>query len=238
LLCIQQLNTLAIMAARDQQATETSADDAVGQRRTQVQRRAQAEDALLDSAAKLFARLGVEQTSLAQVGAEAGYSRGLVNHHFGSKAVLVERLVERSQRDFVSSLADADGTEVDAVVAIARSYLSVAGRESTDTRAHYVMWGAALPQDADLRASVAAGDAQFRLGVKSLVRLGQKRRTIAAGVDPHGVAAIVVGMLRGTVAQFLIDPDDVDLAVAADACEQFLRATLTPRATATRKRSG
>jgi AcrR family transcriptional regulator len=226
------------MAARERQGGEGSGGDAVGQRRTQVQRRAQAEDALLDSAAKLFARLGVEQTSLAQVGAEAGYSRGLVNHHFGSKAVLVERLVERSQRDFVSTLAETDGTEVDAVVAMARSYLSVAGRESTDTRAHYVMWGAALPRDADLRASVAAGDAQFRAGVRLLVQLGQRRRSIAAGLDPDGVAAVVVGMLRGTVAQFLIDPDDVDLAAAADACEQFLRATLAPRATVTRKRRG
>jgi AcrR family transcriptional regulator len=216
----------------------SAAGDSVVQRRTQLQRRAQAEDALLDSAAKLFARRGVEQTSLAQVGAEAGYSRGLVNHHFGSKAVLVERLVERSQHDFVSNLAETDGTEVDAVVAVARSYLGAAGRESTDTRAHYVMWGAALPQDADLRASVAAGDAQFRIGVRSLVRLGQKRRTIAAGVDPDGVAAVVVGMLRGTVAQFLIDPGVVDLAAAADACEQFLRATLTPNPKATRKRSG
>jgi AcrR family transcriptional regulator len=238
LLCVQQLNSLAIMATRDRQAAGSSSDDFAGQRRTQVQRRAHAEDALLDSAAKLFARLGVEQTSLAQVGAEAGYSRGLVNHHFGSKAVLVQRLVERSQHDFVSNLTETDGTEVDTAVTMARSYLSVAGRESTDTRAHYVMWGAALPQEADLRASVAAGDAQFRLGVKSLVRLGQKRRTIAAGVDPDGVAAVVVGMLRGTVAQFLIDPDDVDLAVAADTCEQFLRATLTPQTKLTRKRTG
>jgi AcrR family transcriptional regulator len=216
----------------------SAAGDSAGQRRTQLERRAQAEDALLDSAAKLFARLGVEQTSLAQVGSEAGYSRGLVNHHFGSKAALVERLVQRSQHDFVSNLAETDGTEVDAAGARARSDLSIAARESTDTRAHYVMWGAALPQDADLRTSVAAGDAQFRTGVKSIVRLGQKRRTIAADVDPAGVAAVVVGMLRGTVAQFLIDPDDVDLAVAADACEQFLRATLTPNAKVNRKRSG
>jgi AcrR family transcriptional regulator len=225
------------MATPKRQVSKGSVDDAAGQRRTQVQRRAQAEDALLDSAAKLFARLGVEQTSLAQVGAEAGFSRGLVNHHFGSKATLVERLVERTQHDFVSGLTETDGTEVDAIVAIARSYLNVAGRELTDTRAHYVMWGAALPQDADLRASVATGDLQFRTGVKSLVQLGQKRGTIATELDPAGMAVVVVGMLRGTVAQFLIDPDDVDLAAAADACEQFVRATLTPQAKVTRKRA-
>jgi AcrR family transcriptional regulator len=218
--------------------SRSSADEPISQRRTQADRRAQAESALLDSAAKLFARLGVEQTSLAQVGEEAGYSRGLVNHHFGSKAVLVERLVERTQRDFVASLADSDGTELDSVVAIAKSYLCSVGHELADARAYYVMWGAALPQDADLRAVIAAGDAQFRLGVESLVRLGQKKRTIAAGVEPAGVAVALVGMLRGTFAQYLIDPDHVDLAAAADVCEQFLRATLTPRPKASPKRSG
>jgi hypothetical protein len=34
-------------------------------------------------------------------------------------------------------------------------------------------------------------------------------------------------MLRGAGAQFLIDPQDVDLEVARDTIEEFLRVTLT-----------
>ena len=67
-------------------------------RRTQQERSSQAEKALMDAAAELFARHGVDQTSLADVGQAAGYSRGLVNHHFGTKATLVERLARHQRR--------------------------------------------------------------------------------------------------------------------------------------------
>jgi len=206
-------------------------------RRTQAERRATAEEGLLDAAAKLFALRGVEQTSLAQVGEEAGYSRGLVNQRFGSKAVLVERLVQRSQRDFVSGLADSsDGTEVDALVAIAGSYLRAIGSDAMGARAYFVLWGAALPREADIRAVVGGGDEQFRLGVESVIRLGQQKKTISGGVNPAGTAVAIVGMLRGIAALYLIDPADVDLAAASAACEQFVRDSLTPRTQSRRRR--
>src|SRR5580693_854740 len=78
-------------------------------RRTQQERSSQAEKALMDAATELFARRGVDQTSLADVGEAAGYSRGLVNHHFGTKATLVERLARRAQTDFVTNFDEVGG---------------------------------------------------------------------------------------------------------------------------------
>jgi AcrR family transcriptional regulator len=203
-------------------------DRAPGERRTQAERRSQAEQALLDAAATLFARRGVDQTSLAHVGEQAGYSRGLVNHHFGSKAALVERLAQRSQLDFVNQLAEFDGDEVDALVGFARSYLAAMCGQSHEARAFFVMWGAALPEEAGLQSVIAARDAQFRFGIESLVRLGQQKKTMNTGVDSGGLATVVVAMLRGIAAQFLIDADSVDLTAAGAACEQMLRQTLSP----------
>jgi AcrR family transcriptional regulator len=197
-------------------------------RRSQEERRSQAERGLLDAAVVLFAKRGVDQTSLADIGKQAGYSRGLVNHHFGSKATLVERLAQRSQRDFVAGLADFDGDEVDALVMLAGTYLDKRGLKFDAPRAFFVMWGAALPEEATLREVMAAGDARFRFAVESLVRLGQQNKTVTADVDAGGVAAVIVGMLRGITAQFLIDPYGADMAPARTACEQFLRRTLTP----------
>ncbi len=198
------------------------------ERRSQEERRSQAEQGLLDAAVALFAKRGVDQTSLADIGNQAGYSRGLVNHHFGSKATLVERLAERSRSDFVAGLADFDGDEVDALVTLADAYLDKGALKADTTRAFFVMWGAALPEEAALREVTATGDARFRMAVESLVRLGQQNDTVTADVDPRGVATTLVGMLRGVIAQFLIDADGVDLAAARTACEQFLRRTLTP----------
>ena len=45
-------------------------------RRTQEERRKQAEEALMNAAIELIAEQGVQQTSFAQIGERAGYSRG------------------------------------------------------------------------------------------------------------------------------------------------------------------
>jgi AcrR family transcriptional regulator len=202
-------------------------------RRSQEERRGQAEQALLDAAARLFARRGVDQTSLAEVGEEAGYSRGLANHHFGSKAALVERLARRSQRDFVAGLADLDGQELRALLSMIDAYLARVGENSGDTRAFFVMWGAALPEEAALQPVFVTDDARFRGGIEALVRAGQAHQVIRADAEPVGVAVALVGLLRGIAAQFLVDPQGVDVGAARAACEQFVRYTLAPRRVAT-----
>jgi AcrR family transcriptional regulator len=197
-------------------------------RRSQEERRSQAEQSLLDAAARLFARRGVDQTSLAEVGEEAGYSRGLASHHFGSKAALVERLAQRSQRHFVDSLGEIGGQELQALVTLVEAYLTALSENRGEVRAFYVMWGAALPEDAPLRSVFVADDARFRQAVEELVRAGQQNRTIRTGIDPVGVSIALVGQLRGTGAQFLIDPEGVDIVAARTACTQFVHHALTP----------
>ncbi|MEU9210999.1 TetR family transcriptional regulator [Streptomyces sp. NPDC048415] len=197
-------------------------------RRSQEERRSQAEQSLLDAAVRLFARRGIDQTSLAEVGEEAGYSRGLASHHFGSKAALVERLAQRSQRHFVESLGEIGGHEVRALVALVEAYLTALSQNRGEVRAFYVMWGAALPEEAALRSVFVADDARFRQAIEELVRAGQQNRTVRSGVDPVGVSIALVGQLRGVAAQFLIDTEGVDLDAARTACIQFVHHALTP----------
>jgi AcrR family transcriptional regulator len=197
-------------------------------RRSQEERRNQAEQALLDAAARLFARRGLDHTSLAEVGNEAGYSRGLATHHFGSKAALVERLARRSQRNFVAGLGNVDDQEPLALLSMVDAYLAALGEHADEARAFFVMWGAALPEEAALRPVFVTDDARFRDGVEALVRAGRAHQTIRADADPVGVAIALVGLLRGIAVQFLIDPQGVDLRVARATCEQFVRYTLDP----------
>jgi AcrR family transcriptional regulator len=62
------------------------------ERRSQAGRRDEAEQRLLAAAVRLVAEQGLERITLADVGAAAGYSRGLPAHYFGSKAGLVVAL--------------------------------------------------------------------------------------------------------------------------------------------------
>jgi AcrR family transcriptional regulator len=198
-------------------------------RRTQRERRSEAEAALLKAATRLFAARGIDGTSLADIGEEAGFSRGLVNHHFGTKAVLVERLAALSQQRVVDSLSPSvDGNAIDSLIAIVDSYLNVVRSATDGVRAFFVMWGAALPNDAALRPVFIDDDRRFRHGIEKIIGAGQQRGTITGRVNASGTAVALVAMLRGAGAQFLIDPQDVDLEVARDTIEEFLRVTLIP----------
>jgi AcrR family transcriptional regulator len=217
-------------------STSTAPAETARSRRTQAERRSESERALLDAAVRLFAAKGIDQTSLAEIGEEAGYSRGLVNHHFGSKAALVERLAERSQRHFAASLA-ADSSGGDSVTAFADAYLTAVLTATAEMRAFFVMWGAALPSDGQLRPVFMAGDTRFRRTVEALVRVGQEDGTIATDSDPAAFAVVFVGLVRGIAAQFLVAPDDVDIKSARAECARFIRASLAPARAAPTVRS-
>src|ERR1700730_6614526 len=51
---------------------------------------------MLEAAAELIVEVGYHKMTLAAIGERAGYSRGLATMRFGSKAGLVQRLVEWS----------------------------------------------------------------------------------------------------------------------------------------------
>src|SRR5690606_5180584 len=74
--------------------------------RAQDQRRIEAECRLVLAAAELVGEIGPGNVTLAGVGQRAGYSRGLATHHFGSKAALMQRLVEAVTSQFRDAMAE------------------------------------------------------------------------------------------------------------------------------------
>jgi AcrR family transcriptional regulator len=198
-------------------------------RRTQVQRRTEAEQALLDAAARLFARKGVEGASLADIGLEAGYSRGLVTHYFGSRAALVERLAARVQRQFVSEL-DPQGLGVETILALLDAYLDRLSEGAAAGRAFLVMWGSSFAEDAPLREVFVESDERFRRGVEAFVRSGQDAGALRRDVDAAAFSVAFVALLRGIGAQFAIAPAAVDLEAARRTCRELVRCHLDPDA--------
>lgn len=58
-------------------------------RRTQVERRDEAERRILEAAALIVAENGLEAITLAEAGERAGYSRGLPSHYFKDRKSVV-----------------------------------------------------------------------------------------------------------------------------------------------------
>ena len=73
-------------------------------RRSQDQRRGEAEQRMLDAGVRLLALNGPEKLTLTEVGKSAGYSRGLPAHHFGSREQFLKALASHVAIEFDRTL--------------------------------------------------------------------------------------------------------------------------------------
>ena len=179
-------------------------------RRTQRERRDQAEAALLTAAAELVVEHGVRSLTLARVGERAGYSRGIVTHHFGAKQALVERLARATQAGFVPGLGDLP-PGLDRLLRLIDGYVGELGRIGVFNRAFLLLWAEAATQP-ELASIFRERDAAFRADLREDVEAGIADGTIDPGADPAEVAVAVVGQLRGIALQRLLDPEAVATA--------------------------
>src|SRR6218665_300021 len=69
-------------------------------RRTQAERAPESDRLLIEAAIRLIARVGYTHTALESIGVEAGYSRGPVQHRFGSKERLLEEMIKHITADY------------------------------------------------------------------------------------------------------------------------------------------
>ncbi|WP_030743154.1 TetR/AcrR family transcriptional regulator [Streptomyces sp. NRRL F-5135] len=173
-------------------------------RRTQRERRDQAESALLNAAAELVVEQGVRSLTLARVGERAGYSRGIVTHHFGSKGELLNRLARGTQTGFVPGL-DGLPPGSDRLLRLIDGYIGALGQDGVASRAFLVLWAEAAT-DPELAPVFRERDEAFRADLCEDVQAGIEDGTLRGDLVPAEVAVAIVGQLRGIGLQRLLDP--------------------------------
>jgi AcrR family transcriptional regulator len=177
-------------------------------RRTQQQRRDQAEAALLNAAAELVIEEGVHSLTLARVGERAGYSRGLVTHYFGSKQALLQRLAHTTQSGFVPGL-DGVPPGLGRLLRLIDGYIGALGQLRMPNRAFLLLWAEAATA-ADLAAIFRERDEAFRADLREDITAGITSGTIRPEVVAADAAAAVLAQLRGIGLQRLVDSPAVD----------------------------
>ncbi len=199
-------------------------------RRTQQERRVEATDALLAAAAELFAERGVAETSLADIGARAGRSRGLASHHFGSKAMLVAELVLRCQRSFMTKfLSTTSKTGLDTVLHFVDVYLESFVDPEPERRAFVVLWGSTFPRRSAIPALIQA-DERARVVIAGCITQGREDGSIAPETDGDAAAVAILALLRGVAAQVVTGPKTIDVAKVRTQCRQLLTDGLRAKA--------
>lgn len=222
------------MPARIAEPDTASADApaAVRARRTQAERVAESDRRMLDAAMRLIATRGYSQTTLESIGVEAGYSRGLVQHRYGSKDKLLEALIAQLAADHRERLLvrlrglpplDALDCEID-------GYLEGMDDPPVNARAFFVLMMESIGPAPQIRHAFAQLGARWHDALQRQIEKGQAQGSVCADVDPAVEAQLLIATVRGLRTQSMLDPSLSDIAAATAALKQQLRARLTPPA--------
>jgi AcrR family transcriptional regulator len=199
-------------------------------RRSQAERSAESDRRLLRAALKLIGQRGYQGTSLAAIGEEAGYSRGLVNERFGSKSGLLWALVKQMLRIWthdVRASGDAEQVGLDRLFSLLDNHRRAVDRDEP-LRAFYALMFEALGPMPELLPEFRDLHRNFRADIEKTLRAGIEAGAIRADIDPAGQAAVLLATLRGIAFQWLVDREGFPLDAAYEEFKRNLRRELTP----------
>lgn len=202
---------------------------AVRPRRTQAERREEAEQRLLDAALVIVARRGVARLTLAEVGIAAGYSRGLPAQRFGSKAGLLRALTAHIGARFNAQLEAAPRRTpgLDAIRGNISVYFNRTDHDWTATRALLMILVEGVTGDSDMRDDFAAYNRSALAFFEHHLAVGMQRGEVARDADPAATAVLLLGALRGTMLQWFLD-DSIPLSRLRDRLLAIVDTALPP----------
>ncbi len=183
----------------------TTATRDVKTRRTQEERRAETERRLLEAALRIIARSGSRSMTVAEVGREAGYSRGIVSHQFGSRHELLSKAAVHAQN--AVGYIDDGSAGLEALLQLVTLYLTDAAKNEEVRRAFLIMWVEAVADEPSLRPIYAERDTWFRRLLADSMGHGIADGTIRTDIDPQAMAVVMLGQLRGIKLQQMLTPD-------------------------------
>jgi AcrR family transcriptional regulator len=201
------------------------------QARTQAERTAISDKAMLDAAIDLILERGTDKTTLAAIGKKAGYSRGLATYRFGSKAGLFDEVCKSISRGWLDYLKEDVGDKIgiDAMCAALDSFFQFVSDSPREARVLQILYcGAASPQS-EYRQTSASIHQRQQDDVANWVRAGQAAGSIRASADPKSIAAQYIAYISGMTYLWLINPQSIDFRKANDDMKMHLKISLSPK---------
>jgi AcrR family transcriptional regulator len=175
----------------------------------------------------IIAGHGVHAVTAASVGEAAGYSRGIVNHQFGTRQGLLAVVAETVQSRFDPNPDGRHGREH--VLSLVGRYLSSLRSEPQNARVFLRLMTAAISgEEPGLQAVFAQRDEHFRQHVAEALADGKRDRSIRADIDPSATAAAIVGQLRGIALQLQLAPDFLELDTLLNDAGQLINRGVQP----------
>lgn len=175
-------------------------------RRTQEERRATSELALIDAAVKVMRVKGVTGMTLAEVAETAGVSKGLVVHLYGNKQGLQLAVLDALRTEFSRRLRGTPRNPPSMALLhdFIHMYVGSLGKVDSNTQVFSALLSEAIFQDEEFAAGVAAmNDATIEF-VRECLEAEQARGTRFIESDLGSLATFIVASLRGIAQIFSI----------------------------------
>ncbi|CAH0120452.1 MULTISPECIES: TetR/AcrR family transcriptional regulator [unclassified Paenibacillus] len=187
---------------------------------------------ILEAAARVFAEQGYAGTTLDDVAADAGMTKGAVYWHFAGKSDLYLALCEKSMaqqlqgfpKEAESMLGGSDPQEALAAWLSAQLAACATDRDKPMLFFEFI----ASSRDPAIRDQLRRTFAGIYEQTGDAIREIQERGLLAKDVDPTALAVLFNAMVNGLVMSWLIDPDSVRLDQFAPNLSRILWDGLAP----------
>src|SRR5665213_2758854 len=177
-------------------------------RRTQEERTATSDRLMTEAAIALLIQRGIAGTTLAAIGARAGYSRGLVTHRFGSKAGLLAHVHDTVAGHWIQRVQARVGSAIGvaALERVVRALYGFVADAPEEIRAMYLVRYASIDPAAEYRANVAKVHTAQRRDAQSWIEAGQNAGEISGDVDAALSAELFCSTADGLIYRWLVTP--------------------------------
>jgi AcrR family transcriptional regulator len=181
------------------------------QRKTKVEQREASLEKLLSAARHLFVSKGYASTTLEEIAAAVGMTKGSVYFYFGSKEAVLLELLNQAEQIVIDPvlrlLESSEGNAVEKVVAFLhhQSLLGVSERENM----LLIILMSLEFEDGPVARKVKALYRKFYDGLNNVIRDGQKDGEFRIDVPSRELVAIIVANHDGTFLEWYRRSDEL-----------------------------
>lgn len=178
---------------------------------------------LLDAAAVVFARRGIEAASLDEVAEAAGYTKGAIYSNFSSKTDLIAALIDRRITQQAAAAAmDLDGVTLEQGLRTLDERLRSAAAAERDWAILATEFFLYSMRDARTQAVMAEQYERARTLTAGMLVAKYADAGAETPLPPRDLAIIIEAIGLGVTLQSLLDPASVPIGLAAKGIELIL----------------
>lgn len=188
------------------------------------ERRETSDRRMLRAAIALISKHGSVGASLAQIGLDAGYSRGLPAQRFGTKLKLLETVADVTAETFDALVAKrTEGKKgCEALAARIRAQMEAVRDSPEAATAVYHLMVDAIGSVPELKPRIGALHEGYRRSIRKHVLEARQMGELRADVDVEETVRAIQGVISGLCLQALIAGDVARLGRDADVAADLL----------------